>query len=32
VRWILRRLDLASTPASAGSAALVDLVRSLVKS
>ena len=31
VRWILRKLDLAATPASAGSAALLDLVRSLVK-
>ena len=31
VRWILRKLDLAATPASVGSAALVDLVRSLVK-
>jgi hypothetical protein len=30
VRWILRKLDLASTPARAGSAPLVDLVRSLV--
>lgn len=31
VRWILRKLDVASTPASVGSAALVALVRSLVK-
>jgi hypothetical protein len=31
VRWMLRKLDLASTPARAGSAALLDLVRSLVK-
>jgi hypothetical protein len=31
VRWILRRLDLAATPARAGSAALVDFVRGLVK-
>jgi hypothetical protein len=31
VRWMLRKLDLAATPAGVGSAALVDLVRSLVK-
>jgi hypothetical protein len=31
VRWILRKLDLTATPASAGNAALLDLVRSLVK-
>jgi len=31
VRWILRKLDLAATPALPGSAPLVDLVRSLVK-
>jgi hypothetical protein len=31
VRWTLRKLDLASTPASAGSAPLLDLVRSLIK-
>jgi hypothetical protein len=31
VRWMLRKLDLASTPARAGSAPLLDLVRSLVK-
>jgi hypothetical protein len=31
VRWILRKLDLASTPARPGSAVLVNLVRSLVK-
>jgi hypothetical protein len=31
VRWILRKLDLATTPARAGSAALLALVRSLVK-
>ena len=32
VRWMLRRLDLASTPAKVGSAALLGLVRSLVRS
>lgn len=31
VRWMLRKLDLAATPATVGSASLVDLVRSLVK-
>jgi hypothetical protein len=31
VRWMLRKLDLAATPASVGNAPLVDLVRSLVK-
>jgi hypothetical protein len=31
VRWMLRKLDLAATPASVGSAPLVDFVRSLVK-
>jgi hypothetical protein len=31
VRWMLRKLDLAFTPARAGSAPLLDLVRSLVK-
>jgi hypothetical protein len=31
VRWMLRKLDPAATPASVGSAPLVDLVRSLVK-
>jgi hypothetical protein len=31
VRWILRKLDLAATPARVGSAALLALVRSLVK-
>ncbi len=31
VRWMLRKLDLASTPARPGSAPLLDLVRSLVK-
>jgi len=32
VRWILRKLDVAATPASTGSAPLVDLVRNLVNS
>ena len=32
VRWMLRKLDLASTPAKVGSAALLGLVRSLVRS
>jgi len=31
VRWMLRKLNVASTPAQAGSAPLVDLVRGLVK-
>jgi hypothetical protein len=31
VRWMLRKLDLASTPAKVGSAPLLKLVRSLVK-
>jgi hypothetical protein len=31
VRWMLRKLDLASTPAKVGSAPLLNLVRSLVK-
>jgi hypothetical protein len=31
VRWMLRKLDLASTPARPGSAPLLDLARSLVK-
>ena len=32
VRWMLRKLDLASTPARVGSAPLADFVRSLVRS
>jgi hypothetical protein len=31
VRWMLRKLDLAATPAAVGSAKLVGLVRSLIK-
>ena len=31
VRWMLRKLDLAATPARVGSAPLLEFVRSLVK-